>query len=71
MIPTLVRCGDEDGGGAHGDAETGVDVISTGTGAGTISSFSRPSRARRRHVNNWLAYNPLRRAVTNTNRGPS
>jgi hypothetical protein len=70
MIPALVRRGGEDSGGAHGDAEAGVDVISTGTSAGT-SSFSRPSRARRRHVNNWLADNPLRRAVTDTNRGHS
>ena len=72
MIPALVRGGGEDNdGGAHGDAEAGVAVMSTGTSAGTASPLSRPSRARRRHVNNWLADNPLRRAVTDTNRGPS
>jgi hypothetical protein len=38
--------------------------------AGTASPPRRPSRANRRHVNNWLADNPLRRAVTDTNRGP-
>ena len=72
MIPALVLCaGGEDGGcGAHVDAEASVDVISTGTSAGTASPLSRPSRANRRHVNNWLADNPLRRAVTDTNRGP-
>jgi hypothetical protein len=33
-----------------------VAVISTGTNAGAASpSFSHPSRANRRHVNNWLA----------------
>lgn len=72
MIPALARCaGGEDGTcGAHVDAEAGVEVISTGTSAGAASSASRPSRASRRHVNNWLVDNPLRRAVTDTNRGP-
>ena len=31
---------------------------------------SPPSRAKRRHVNNWLADSPFRRAVTDTSRGP-
>jgi hypothetical protein len=64
-----VRCEGEDGGfGAHVDAGAGVEAISTGTSAGTASPLSRPSRANRRHVNNWLVDNPLRRAVTDTNR---
>lgn len=68
MIPALVRCaGDEDGCGAHVDAEAAVEVISTGTSAGAVSSSSRPSRAGRRHVNNWLVDNPLRRTITDTN----
>jgi hypothetical protein len=71
IIPAPVRCEGEDGGfGAHVDAGAGVEAISTGTSAGTASPLSRPSRANRRHVNNWLVDNPLRRAVTDTNRGP-
>ena len=65
MIPALARStGGEDGCGAHVDAEAGAEVISAGTSAGAAFSASR------RHVNNWLVDNPLRRAVTDTNRGP-
>jgi hypothetical protein len=53
------------------DAGVGVEVISTGTSNGAASPPSRPSRANRRHVNNWLVDNPLRRAVADTNREPS
>ena len=72
IIPTLARCagGDDGGCGVHVEAGAGVKAISTGTSAGTASPLSRSSRANRRHVNNWLADNPLRRAVTDTNRGP-
>src|ERR1700730_3376025 len=72
IIPTLARCagGDDGGCGMHVEARAGVKAISTGTSAGTASPLSRSSRANRRHVNNWLADNPLRRAVTDTNRGP-
>src|SRR6185369_8305238 len=50
---------------------TQASTICTGTSAGTASPLSRPSRANRRHVNNWLADNPLRRAVTDASRGPT
>lgn len=61
----------ENGGcGVHVEAGAGVKAMSTGTSAGTPSPLSRSSRANRRDVNNWLADNPLRRAVTDTNRGP-
>ena len=72
IIPTLARCarGDDGGCGVHVEAAAGVKAISTGTSAGTASPLSRSSRANLRHVNNWLADNPLRRAVTETNRGP-
>ena len=72
IIPPLARCagGDDGGCGVHVEAGAGVKAISTGTSAGTASPLSRSSRANRRHVNNWLADNPLRRAVTDTNRGP-
>jgi hypothetical protein len=73
MIPALARsAGGEHGGcGVRVDAAADVEAISTGTSAGTASPLSRPSRANRRHVNNWLADNPLRRAVTDAKRGPS
>jgi hypothetical protein len=72
MIPALARCAEAEdgGGGAHVDTGAGVEAISTGTSAGTASPLSRPSRANRRHVNNWLEDNPLRRAVTDAKRGP-
>jgi hypothetical protein len=41
-------------------------------GANTVvssASASRPSLARRRHVNNWLADNPFRRAVADASHG--
>src|SRR3984885_4064771 len=72
IIPPLARrAGGDDGGcGAHVGAGADGKAISTGTSAGTASPLSRPSRANRRHVNNWLADTPLCRAVTETNRGP-
>ena len=48
---------------ASEDARGGQNYVSS-------ASTSRPSRARRRHVNNWLADSPFRRAVTDTSRGP-
>src|SRR3984885_2613358 len=72
IIPAPGCCaGGEDGGcGAYLGARADVKAISTGTSAGSESPLSRSSRANRRHVNNWLADNPLPRAVTDTNRGP-
>ena len=63
----------EDGGGARPPAKrkspgAGEEVISKGTRAGKGPPLGRPSRANRRHVNNWLADDPLRRAVTDTKR---
>ena len=68
IIPALLRCaGGGDGGcGAHIDIGAGVDVISTGTSAGTASQPSRPCRACRRHVNSRLAATPCRRAMPQT-----
>ena len=39
-------------------------------GASAASPLNLPSRANRRRVNNWLVDSPLRRAVTDTRRGP-
>jgi hypothetical protein len=49
------------------------DAPLTIAGANAVVSsvaISPPSRANRRHVNNWLADSPFRRAVTDTSRGP-
>jgi len=72
MIPALVRCaGGEDAScGAPLEIGAAAGVISTGTSTGAASPLNLPSRANRRHVNNWLVDSPLRRAVTDTKRGP-
>ena len=44
-------------------------IIAGANVAASSTSISRPARASRRQVNNWLADNPFRRAVADTTRG--
>ena len=66
IIPALARCA----GGEHGSCGphvgAGVEVISTGTRAGTAPPPRRPWRACRRQVNSRLGANPCRRATPHT-----
>src|SRR6478672_6576907 len=72
IMPALGRCagGEDTGCGTSLESGAAPGVISTGTSAGAVSPLNLPSRANRRHVNNWLVDSPLRRAVSDTRRGP-
>src|SRR5262245_25521183 len=72
---------DEDGEFSGGSIRSGNDgrplvegsqlITACANIAPLSTSTRRPSRARRRHVNSWLADSPFRRAVADTCRRPS
>src|SRR5262245_33577095 len=45
-------------------------IIAGANVASSSTSLTRPARASRRQVNNWLAYHPFRRAVSDITRVP-